>query len=153
MTLSKSIGGIALGCLLSLGGGQTPAHAQEAKKFLLQGDMALWTVSIKPDKTTQFEEVLSKLRTALQMSDKPERQQQGKSWKVMRMSMPLPDGNIGYMHVVSPTVPDVDYTVMQILYEAYPDEARSLYDLYREAFVANLSMASGDIVVDLGKMP
>lgn len=151
--LSKSVVGLALGSLLFVGFGQAPVRAQEAKKFLLQGDLALWTVSIKPDKTAQFEQVLAKLRTALQTSDKPERQQQGKGWKVVRMAMPLPDGNVGYMHVISPTVPDADYTVMQILYEVYPDEARALYDLYREAFVANLSMASGDIVIDLGTMP
>jgi len=153
MCLSKSIVGAALGCMLAAGVGQTSAQAQEAKKFILQGDLALWTVAIKPDKTAQFEEVLAKLRTALQMSDKPERQQQAKSWRVVRISTPLPDGNIGYMHVVSPAVPDTDYTVMQILYEAFPNEARALYDLYRDAFVANLSMASGDIVIDLGATP
>jgi hypothetical protein len=139
--------------MLFLGYGETRAHGQEPQKFLLKGDLAVWTVAIKPDKTAQFEQVLSKLRMALQTSDKPQRQEQGKGWKVMRMSTLLPDGNVAYMHVVSPTVPDADYTVMQILYEAFPDEARALYDLYREAFVANLSMASGDFVINLADMP
>jgi hypothetical protein len=140
-------------CMLLVGLGQTPAHAQEAQKFLLQGDVALWTVAIKADKTAEFEQVLGKLRTALQTSDKPERQQQGKNWKVLRLKTPLPDGNVAYVHMVSSPVPDADYTVMKILYEAFPDEARTIYDMYKEAFVANLSLASGTVVMEVGKTP
>lgn len=149
----KSLVGVALLCTLFLGYGSAPAHAQEVQKLLLEGDMALWTVAIKPDKTAQFEQVLAKLRTALQTSDKPERQQQGKSWKVMRMTTPLPDGNVGYVHIVGPTVPNTDYTVMRILYEAFPEESRAIYELYLESFAANLSLASGNIVIDLAATP
>ena len=111
----NSLIGVAFLCTLLLGYGPAPAPDQEGQKLLLEGDMALWTVAIKPDKTAQFEQVLAKLRTALQTSDKPERQQQGKSWKVMRMTTPLPDGNVGYVHIVGPTVPNTDYAASMLL--------------------------------------
>jgi len=153
MALLKETIGVGFLSLMLLGYGSTPAIAEDAQKLLLHGDVALWTVAIKPDKTAQFELVLSKLRTALQTSDKPERQRQGKSWKVLRLSTPLPGGNVAYVHMIEPPVPDVDYSVTQILYEAFPDEARTLYDQYREAFAANLALATGDIVINLSEAP
>lgn len=153
MTTRMTLASTGLVCMLLVGSGAAPANAQEVQKFLLEGDVALWTVAIRADKTADFEQVLAKLRTALQTSDKPERQQQGKNWKVLRLKTPLPDGNVAYVHVVNSPVADADYAVMRILYEAYPDEARAIYDLYKGAFVANMSLASGTTVMDVGKAP
>jgi hypothetical protein len=52
-------------------------------KFTLDGQAALWTVAIRPDKTADFERVLAKLREALLKSDKPERRQQAQGWTVL----------------------------------------------------------------------
>jgi hypothetical protein len=122
-----------------------PAH----QKLTFQGDVALWTVAIKPDKTAAFEQIMSRVRDALAKSSDPVRQRQGAGWKVMKIAKPMPDGNIAYVHVISPVVPDADYTVMQILYDAFPDERQALYEQYRDAFAANLSMATGKVAVDL----
>jgi hypothetical protein len=108
--------------------------------------MALWTVAIKPDKTADFETIVAKLQQALAKSPKPERQKQLAGWKVMKIDKPLPDGNIAYVHVINPVVQGADYTVMQILYDEFPDERRTLYDMYRGAFAQNLSLAVGSIV-------
>ena len=43
----------------------------------------------------------------------------------MRMTQPLADGTIAYVHIVHPVVKDVDYGIMQTLYEAFPDERQS----------------------------
>jgi hypothetical protein len=48
-------------------------------------------------------------------------------------------------------VPGADYTIMKVLYEAYPDERQALYELYRGAFVANLSLATGMIRLDMAE--
>ncbi|MFN8059941.1 MAG: hypothetical protein U0Q12_12355 [Vicinamibacterales bacterium] len=143
---------IALGVLFTMLPSGT-ARAQDPQQLLLQGDMALWTVAVKPDKTAEFEQVMGRLRTALQESEKPERRLQGKSWKVLRVEKALPDGNVAYVHVVSQPVPDADYTVLRILYEAFPAEAKSIYELYTSAFAANLSLATGDVVIDFAKQP
>ena len=124
---------------------QQPA-GQAAPKLTFEGDTALWTVAIRPDKTADFEKIVAKLREGLAKSDKPERKQQAGGWKVMKLAKPLPDGNIGYVHIINPVVPGADYTVMQALYEMFPEERQTLYDMYRGAFAANLSLAVGNMV-------
>jgi hypothetical protein len=133
----------------------TSAPAQQAgdgghNKFTLEGQAALWTVAIRPDKTADFERVVAKLRQALMTSDKPERRQQAQGWTVLRLMTPLPDGNVAYVHDVRPVVPGADYSVMQILYDAFPNERQALYELYRGAFVKNVALATGSIVGETG---
>jgi hypothetical protein len=124
-------------------------HAQDHKALTLDGDIALLTVAIKPDKTADFEAVVKKLRDGLLKSEKPVRRQQAAGWKVIRLTQPLPNGNVAYVHVVRP-VAGADYTIMQALYEEFPEERQALYELYRGAFAQNLSLATGQLVVDMG---
>lgn len=139
--------------------GQPPAgqpqagQQQAAPKLTFEGDTALWTVAIKPDKTADFEKIIAKLHEGLAKSDKPERKQQGAGWKVMKLAKPLPDGNVAYVHIINPVVPGADYTVMQALYEMFPEERLSLYEMYRGAFAANLSLAVGNMVTATAAAP
>ena len=128
-------------------------HAQQAaQKLTFQGDIALVSVAIKPDKTADFEQVIAKLKEALAKSERPEAKQQAAGWKVMK-GIKLPDGNIIYTHVIHPVVPDADYTVMALIYEVFKDPAEQLktFELYRGAFAANLGTNMGTIAADLGK--
>jgi hypothetical protein len=147
------VGGSAVLALLVASGAAAQAPAaqppQAAPKLTFTGDVALWTVAIKPDKTAAFEQVMSRVREALSKSADPARQRQAAGWKVMKIDKPLPDGNVAYVHVINPVVAGADYTVMQILYDAFPEERQALYELYRDAFAANLSLASGRVAVDL----
>lgn len=127
----------------------TPQQTPAVQKLTFPGQVALWTVAIKPDKTSAFEQIMMRVREALAKSADPTRQKQASGWKVMKIEKPMPDGNIAYVHVISPVVSGADYTVMQILYDAFPDERQALYEMYRDAFAANLSLASGPISVDL----
>lgn len=148
---------IALAASIALAPAMLPAAAwaQDAaapaapQKLTFAGDVALWTVAIKPAKTTAFEQIMTRVRDALAKSSDPARQRQAAGWKVMKIEKPLPDGNIAYVHVISPVVHDADYTVMQILYDAFPDERQALYEMYRDAFAANLSLATGPVAVNL----
>jgi hypothetical protein len=117
------------------------------QKLTFDGDTALWTVAIKPDKTGDFEQVMKRVQEALLRSADPQRRAQAAGWKVMRISKPLADGNIAYVHIVHPVVSGADYTIMPTLYDAFPDERQALYDLYRGAFAQNLSLATGTIAV------
>jgi hypothetical protein len=92
---------------------------------------------------------MARLRDGLAKSANPTRRQQLAGWKVMRVKSPLPDGNIAYVHVINPVVPGADYTIMQTLYDEFPDERQQLYELYRGAFVANLSLAPGMLALDM----
>lgn len=130
------------------GAQQAGDKAESNDKFTLEGDAALWTIAIKADKTADFERILARLREALAKSDNPERRRQGEGWIVLRLQTPLPDGNVAYVHDIRPVVRDADYSVMRILYEAFPDEGKALYELYRGAFVRNVALASGTVVLD-----
>jgi hypothetical protein len=133
--------------------GHGGVRAQAAPALTFEGDTALWSISIKPDKTADFEQIMAKVRDSLLKSEKPERKQQAAGWKVVKGATPMKDGTIVYTHVIHPVVKGADYTIMAILYEGNtdPGEQRKLYDIYREAFGANLGASAGTVVVDLSK--
>lgn len=125
------------------------AQQPVAQAFTLDGDIALWTVSIKADKTADFERIMAKVRDALAKSTDPVRRQQLAGWKVMRVKSPLPDGNVAYVHVINPVVHGADYAIMKVLYDEFPNERQQLYELYRGALVAILSLAPGTMAIDM----
>ena len=128
-------------------------HAQApAQKLTFPGEIAVWSVAIRPDKTADFEEVIGKLKEALAKSERPDAKQQAAGWKVMK-GVKLPDGNIIYTHIIHPVVPDADYTVMQLIYEVVKDpvEQLSIFEHYKGAFAANLGANVGTIVADFSK--
>jgi len=132
---------------------QRSVHAQQPpQKLTFQGDIALWSIAIKPDKTADFEQVMTRVKEALAKSERAEAKQQAAGWKVMK-GIKLPDGNIIYTHVIHPVVPDADYTLMTLIYEVFKDPAEQLkiYNLYRDAFGANLGVNMGAVAVDLSK--
>ena len=135
--------------------GATAGYAQgqgsAPSAFTIDGDVALWTVAIRPDRTKDFEGVMAKLRDALHKSQNGERQRQGAGWRLLKIDKPMPDGNIAYVHVINPVVRGADYTILQILYDEFPDERQALYEMYKGAFAQNLSLAAGSIALDLGK--
>jgi len=147
-TVVCGVVGVAMITRVNAQNGQ-PSH----QKLTFDGDTALWTMAIKPDKTADFEQIMAKMRSALLKSENPARRQQATGWKVMRMTQPLSDGTIAYVHIVHPVVKDADYTIMQALYEAFPDESKTLYEQYRGAFAKNVSLATGSIAVDLSREP
>jgi len=143
----------ALMLLPAFSQGHDGAHAQAAPTFTFDGDVALWTLAIKPDKTADFETIMAKVREALLKSEKPERKAQAAGWRVVKDMKPLPDGNIRYTHIINPVVKGADYTIVAILYEGFtdPTEQRALYEQYRLAFAQNYGASVGSIVADLSK--
>lgn len=127
--------------------------AAQAQKLTFDGDTVLWSVAIKGDKTADFEQLMGKVKDALLKSDKPERKAQAAGWKLVKMAKPGADGNVTYVHVISPVVKDADYTILAILYEGTADatEQRALYDLYRGALAGTLGQPAFAQVLDLSK--
>src|SRR5438876_104214 len=90
---------------------QQPPPAQPAQQAqtapttrVFASDAGLVLNFIKPDKTTDFEAVMAKLKEALQKSPKPERKQQAASWKVFKSPEPAQNGNVLYVFVIAPAV-------------------------------------------------
>jgi len=128
------------------------AYAQ-AQALTFDGDTAILTVAIKPDKTADFEGIMGKVKEALMKSDKPNRKEQAAGWKVVKSPTAMKDGNIVYMHLISPVVKGADYSILPILYEVNTDpaEQRKLFETYRDSFAANLGGGAFSTVVDLSK--
>jgi hypothetical protein len=128
--------------------GQAQA-APTARTFANDSGMVL--NFIKPDKTADFEAVVAKLKEALAKSEKPERKEQAKSWQVFKSPDPAAGGNVLYVFLINPAVKGADYTVSNILAEAFPTEVQTLYKQYAEAYASGQNFVNLSLVSDLGK--
>jgi hypothetical protein len=137
--------------------GDAAVNAQDAaaksNTLTFDGDTAILTVAIKPDKTADFEQIMKDVGAALMKSEKPERKQQAAGWRVVKSATPMKDGNVVYMHLINPVVKGADYTVLAILYEANPDPTaqRAIFEKYRDSFAASLGGGAFTTTVDLSK--
>ena len=147
--LSRSLVALTVLCSSATSAVAQAQNEPQAQKLTLPGSVALWTVAIKPDKTADFEAIMAKLRDGLSKSARPERRQQASGWRLMKVDTPLPDGTIAYVHIIDPVVAGADYTIMQALYDEFPEERQALYEKYRGAFAKNLSLASGALRLDM----
>ena len=128
---------------------QPPAAAAAApttRTFANDGGMVL--NFIKPDKTADFEAVVGKLKEALNKSEKPERKQQAASWKVFKSPDPAAGGNVLYVFVIDPSVKGADYTVSNILAEAFPPaELNTIYKQYADSYAQGQNIINLNLVL------
>ena len=130
------------------------AFAQQApQKTTFTGDMVIWAFNVPGDKAADYEAVVAKLKDSLAKSEKPEAKQQLAGWKVMKNAMPQPDGSLVYIHVISPVVPEADYSITNIVYDVVKDpaEQKAFYDQYRGAVKAAMFMIQGPVTADFAK--
>jgi hypothetical protein len=115
----------------------TTAYAQDAAPkapvLTLDGDAAIVTILIKPDKTADFEAVLNKLKESLAKSDKPQRKEQSAGWKVFKSSQ-MAQGNAVYIFLISPVVKGQEYDLTQLIAEVFPVEVQEVFAKYKDAF-------------------
>jgi len=107
---------------------------------------------IKPDKTADFEAVMVKLKEALMKSEKPERKQQAAAWKVFKSPDPAGGGNVLYVFMMDPAVKDADYTVSNILAEAFPPaELNTIYKQYADSYAQGQNIINLNLTQNFGK--
>jgi hypothetical protein len=136
LRFGRPISGVTL-AVLTLSGAmkaqpQTPP-TPEKPVFTLNCDAAIITMLIKPDKTSDFELVLDKLKAALQQSDKPERRAQAAGWRVFK-SAQTAQGNAVYIMRIDPVVKGEEYDITRLIAEAFPVEVQDLFQKYKDAF-------------------
>jgi hypothetical protein len=145
--LQVFVSGIALaGFTLA---GAAVASAQEAKPapvMALEGDAAVITILIKPDKTADFESVLSKYKEALEKSDNAVRKQQLTGMKFFKSPVAVQGGNIAYIVVVDNVVKGEEYDITRVITEVFPVEVQALYQKYKDSF-------AGRGITVLNKLP
>src|SRR5581483_5441591 len=111
IALSLVFGALGATALHAQAQQQTAQPAQQAQSAVnvrtFPGDAGMILNFIKPDKTADFEAVMTKLKEALQKSEKPERKQQAAGWKVFKS--PDPAGqNALYVFIIDPAVKGAD---------------------------------------------
>ena len=116
----------------------TTAPAQPAaaapNPFVFNGDGGAILNFVKADKTTDFETVLGKVKEALAKSEKPERKQQAAGWKVFKAAEPGPNGSVIYLFIMDPVAKGAEYSVGNILVEAFGAEGQTLYKTYSDSY-------------------
>ena len=152
LRLQVFVSGMALAGFTLAGG--TVASAQEPAKLVLtlDGDAAVITLLIKPDKTADFEAVVVRLKEALAKSARPDRKQQAASWKVFKSPEAAAGGSVLYVFVMDPAVKGADYTVTNILTEAFPPaDVLELYKQYSGAFAPGQNFVNLALIPDMAK--
>jgi hypothetical protein len=146
--MERLFGIILAGALLLLlptvGGGD--ALAQDP----FDEDLVINSVAIKAAGAADYEQIMDRLRDALVNSDDPVRNRMAQSWKLVRQANTMPNGDVIYVHLIEP-VSGADYSIMQTLYDEFPEERQALYETYTTAFSAALGAAGGDIVLDMSR--
>ena len=111
---------------------QDASAAPAAPVMALDGDAAVVTILIKPDKTADFESVISKYKEALAKSDKPERKQQLAGMKFFKG--PAAAQGVPYIIVVDPVIKGQEYDITRVITEVFPVEVQALYQKYKDSF-------------------
>lgn len=141
------VGGLMLAVLSAM-----PAQAQAqtaTPEQLFPDDAGLVLQFIKPESVAAYEEVMAKLKEALQKSESPERKQQAATWKLFKSPQPA-GANVLYVFMIDPSVKGADYTVMTILSEAFPTEVNDLYKKYAESFAQGMNVVNLQLVQNFG---
>jgi hypothetical protein len=116
------------------------------------GSVGILLVQIKPDQTAAYEGLLTKLKEALAKSEKPERKEMAKGWKVYKSADPM-GGNTLYVHIVDPVASGQDYLeAYKLISEVFPSEVQDLYAKTKDAFAPNgLGRLNLTLVTALGQ--
>jgi hypothetical protein len=122
---------VSLFCGRPVAAAQEPTAAKPV--FTIGGEAAVITMLIKPDKTADFELVLTRLKEALQKSENPRRREQAAGWKVFK-SAQLAQGNAVYVMRIDPVIQGEEYDITRLIAEVFPVEVQELFLKYKEAF-------------------
>ena len=104
---------------------------------------------IKPDKVADFELVMGRVKEGLARSEDPKRKQQALGWRVFKGLEAGPGGNVVYVWILDPPVKDADYTITEILREAFPSEAQDLWSKYQACFVSGQTMLNLQLTTNM----
>ena len=118
----------------------TPPQAAVPTSRRFTSDAGVMFSVIKPDKVADFEAVMARVKEGLAKSEDPKRKQQALGWRVFKGLEPAAGGNIVYKWILDPPVKDADYTITEILREAFPSEAQDLWAKYTACFVSGQTM-------------
>jgi hypothetical protein len=127
--------------------GQAAAPAPAEPKIPFTTPAGILLVTIKPDKTAVFEEMIAKLKTGLGKTTDETLKKQAAGLKVYKSSDAMA-GNALYVVLVDPAVPVSEYDLFQMLAKTMtPDEQRApetadMWKRFADAFAAGMNKLS-----------
>jgi hypothetical protein len=127
----------------------TPAQPAVPASRRFTSDAGVMFSVIKPDKTADFEAVMARVKEGLARSEDPKRKAQALGWRVFKGVEAGPGGNVVYMWILDPPVKDADYTITEILREAFPAEAQDLWAKYQACFVSGQTMLNLQLTLNM----
>jgi len=127
----------------------TPAQPTVPASRRFTSDAGVMFSVIKPDKVADFEAVMARVKEGLGKSDDPKRKQQALSWRVFKGLEAGPGGTVVYVWILDPPVKDADYTITEILREAFPSEAQDLWAKYQACFVTGQTMLNLQLTTNM----
>ena len=108
---------------------------------------------VRPERVSDFEATLTRLKEALDRSNLPGRRQQAAGWRVFRAAETSLNGDVVYVFEINPVIPGADYSVATILEEAFPSEAKSLYRRYADSHAAQQNIVNLSLIAAFGEAP
>ena len=139
------VSGFVLAGLTLAGAGVASAQEPAKPVLTLEGDATVIIVLIKPDKTADFEAVITKYKEAMSKSDNAARKEQLAGLKIFKSPTAM-GGNTAYIFSVDPVVKGQEYDITRVIHEVFPSEATDMFNKYKEAF-------AGRQIIVLNKLP
>lgn len=124
-----------------------PPAVPASRKFT--SDAGVIFSTIKADKTADFEAIMARVKEGLGKSTNPKYKQMAGSWRVFKGVEAGPGGSVVYVWIIDPPVKDVEYTVTDILRDAFPNEAQDLWAKYTACFVSGQTMLNLELKANM----
>jgi hypothetical protein len=114
---------------------QTPAPPQPTStNYAFPSGAGMLFFYVKPDRTADFEAVVTRLSEALDRAEDPIRKQQAAGWRIMKSVETTRDAAI-YVFLFDPAVAGADYDPVKLLSEKQPVDIQPLYEKLRDATI------------------
>jgi hypothetical protein len=113
----------------------------------IDGDAAIVTMLVRPERAVEFDRIVTRLKTALQASSNPLRKSQAAGWSVFKSS-DLVQGNVSYIMRIDPAVKEQDYDIARLIGEAEPGAVTEVNRAIRDAQVGRSVLVMNRIAID-----
>jgi hypothetical protein len=112
------------------------AAAPEKPALSFSNDAGLIIFYIKPDKTADFEGLMTKLKEGMAKMEAPEVKQQAASMKLFKAPVAAGATVAIYVLLADPAVKNIEYWFLPVLYKAYPADGQALLKTWQDAKAA-----------------
>jgi hypothetical protein len=111
-----------------------------SKDYVFSTGAGMLFFYVKPDKSVQFEAVVTRLSEALDKTADPVRKQQAAGWRILK-SVELQTDSPVYVFVFDPAVVGADYDPVKVLSDGAPADLQALYAQLKDATIRVERMA------------